>query len=48
MRVLDVDQEAARGDKTVTVTAKISAPHQPVPPEAVVLATSFGRRSSTG
>lgn len=30
--VLDADPDARRGDKTVTV--KIAAPHQPVPPEA--------------
>lgn len=31
--VLDADPEARRGDKTVTV--KIAARHQPIPPEAV-------------
>ena len=31
--VLDADPEARRGDKTVTV--KIAAPHQPIPPEAM-------------
>ena len=31
--VLDADPDARRGDKTVTV--KIAAPHQPIPPEAV-------------
>jgi len=31
--VLDADPEARRGDKTVTV--KITAPHQPIPPEAM-------------
>ncbi len=30
--VLDADPDARRGDKTVTV--KIAAPHQPIPPDA--------------